>query len=390
MAGHSFAGSSWTPSADRWKSIPGLEGKCETPEAVIPCTHGCGYNMIPALSIWVDFGRKILQTDTSRVDCDRAPARASASTTPSAGTPAVRHVRPDIAKVVPAVGLRTPIGPRPDIIQFDDRFMAAAKDEQKQRAITAHTFAPPNLRQVERRFVRQGLDVVGTLVNALYLESIASSAIGRHTVSIQRAVKGETNIKGEARHITVSDLLVNLISIIFVLRGIVERVDHLATVQGTIFPTVKHHEFLNQMMLSMADEFAIVKDCLEKPERFWAANLVQHVEGLSVFALGAGVFSHDASAVRAFFRTEVAREEAAAKKLGWKPSAVVAASSSAVDASPAATAAGAAAQPSPVRQQQQQQKKGDKRDKPPTKKRRRGRSGSVKAGAGTGTDGTSP
>jgi hypothetical protein len=387
MAGHNFVAPKWTPSAERWNSVPGLAAKLALPDLAVPCANGCGYNLIPSASCWVDFGRGILQIDTTKVDCDRAKSAGSAAAAGASAPSSVRHIRPDFAQTCLAIA-PTSFGPRPDIVQYDERLMAKAKDEFKQRVISNHQLAVPNFRQGERRFTRQGMDVVIALINAIYLESCANDALKAINIDSKRAVRGS----GRSAKTPVGTILSNALVILTCMRGLMERVDHLALVQSQIFTTCRGMEFMNAMFQAMGDEYAILRDCVEKPEKFLGGSLVQCVEGTASFALGSAVLARDESAIRAFFRTELAREEAAAKKAGWKPPAPSASGAGA--AASTAAVADAAAVPSPVvkKSKGKQHRKGARADikkkkaASGQKRRRTSKSQHPKAKAADGSD----
>ena len=320
MSGHNFAGAQWTPDQATHNAVPGLSAVCGTPMASIPCSNGCGYNLIPSHSIWVDYGRKLLQKDTAKVHCDRNPRGGAAAASAAGGAVQVQqrvpHTRPDLGQAASKMKMSAPYAVRPDVTSCDERAMAKVKEEIRQRIIMAPQMTPPNLRQLERRITRQLMDVVIAMAAGMCVEAASS------TTNIKDAhIRWSYIIRGATGFISASDFAQNLLVYLLTLRGWIERIDHLSFVQSTVYKELKDMEFLATMRTAMGQEVAEIRECCEKLERFGAPAVLTHLEGTPSFTLGVAVASRDESAMRAFFRAELPREEAAAKKVGWRPPA---------------------------------------------------------------------
>jgi len=320
MSGHNFAGAQWTPDTATHNAVPGLSTVCSSPQPSIPCANGCGYNLIPSHSIWVDYGRKVLQKDTAKVHCDRNHRAGAAAASAAGGAAQVQqrvpHTRPDLGQACPKMKMSAPYSVRPDITSCDERAMAKVKEEVRQRIIMAPQMTPPNLRQLERRITRQLIDVIIAYASGMWIEATSPTT----TENFKDAhIRWCHIIRGAQGFVSTADFSQNLLMYLLVLRGWMERIDHLSFVQSSVFKELKDMEFLATMRTAMGQEVAEIRECCEKLERFGAPSVINHLEGTSSFALDVAIATRDETALRAFFRAELPREEAAAKKVGWKP-----------------------------------------------------------------------
>lgn len=369
---HSFV-SKWTPSADQWNRIPDLVRIRAEPGDCFMCSYGCGLSAIGGSKAWADFSAGILITETTTSPCANSPSGAGGSASASAGTAAsstVRHPRIDMAAIVPKLKL-TSTGPEPEILTYDERFMATVSEASRVAISAAHTIDAPTVRQQNTRLIRQLLSTAAALLNGIFSTILAGTPSPDFDVAHHAVIKDQP----VADKSKASSLLQSAMIFIITARGLIDRGESLQTLQAQTFKVVKpgqkfsphNNAWLKGMHTALRGDYAAIRDVVERPERVFSP--LNWLEQNSFTVLGAAIVTRDASAVRAFFRLELPRETSEAKKIGWKPPDPDAAS-----AEPAAGAAGGAA-PSPDRSGGDKPKGGGGKQggdgKPPKKRRRK-------------------
>ena len=381
--GHNFS-SSVTPSEAVWNSIPTLKDFSGIPTTVFMCSYGCGLYAVPGLKDWVDLASKVMVGSDAQLPCPYAPrTQGAAGSSPASdpGHPPVRHPRVDFPSLMTPSTAHPSFLPTPVTITYDERLMASMAEPARIAASQKHTMDPVTIREAERRILRQIFDILASGIAVTFANIIAHSGAFK-----DREVSAATLVKnGGTEKTKIKDLQKSMFTLLICGRGLLERVDHLVEVQHKIFRSLASgSSWLKGIHEVLRPDLAAMRDVIEKPGRLF--NSAQYLESISFASLGAAITSRDASATRAFFRRELPREEAQAKKLGWKPSTKPKADEGSVEdaAAPSpdrpapATAAGAAA-PSATGDG-----KGRTRKPNPKKKRRRAAS-TASTGAGTGT-----
>lgn len=394
---HNFV-SPWTPDQSDWTRLPELVKVKPNPCLAFLCSYGCGLSLIGGVKWWADFSAPLLITDTSRSNCPNAPSASAGATGAGASGPAaaVRHPRIDMAAVMTRLP-RDPngLGPQVEVLTLDERYMSHISESQRVNLSAAHTIDAPHLRMHERRLLRQLLTAVASTINgilaALLVEGEQAGAAAAATskdfdVPHRAVILGEpASSKSKA-----SSLLQGALIKILTARGLTERIDSLQTLQQQVFRiTAKgdkparnqtHQvQWLKAMHDCLRPDLAAIRDVLERKDRFF--DPTQHLEQNCFTVLGAALTTGDAPAVRAFHRTELAREKAEAKKLGWKePDPAHRGDEAASASGPAAAApspdrtgtadgdAGKDGKPSRKRPRKWDGKKGKKGTKPDAKK----------------------
>jgi hypothetical protein len=381
---HNFV-SRWTPSQEEWKKLPELHKiKGEKPASCCECSHGCGLSLVSGTKVWVDFQAPLLIVETSSSPCSQAPASAATASASGPATTSVRHPRLDIAEVVKGLQLLGFGKTTPDPLTFDERYTAQLSDTARTNLTSSHTMDAPTIKSASRRLVSMLLAAVAANLNALYSATIAPVTEGEDGFDFEIAQRTVVNLPDPALsdRITASSILINSIVLLLTARGLLDRTDVLATLQNSVFKlgakskfTSNATQWLRAMHTALRGDFAAIRDVLERRERFFSP--LKHLEQNPFTIFGAALVTNNGPAARAFFRTELPREVAEAKKIGWKPA------DPGADDAPAAAAAGAAAAPSPVRTQPKGGHGAGDSDAPtrPSRKRKRG------AGKGAGKGG---
>ena len=340
---HQFT-SSWTPSKTAWDKVSDLVKIQAEPGPVFSCAYGCGLSSVAGTKAWVDFSSSTVIVDAQLPTCPHSPSAtssSSASAQTSGTSVAPRHPRIDPAALLPKLK-RDHLEPDPDIMTYDERYTASLSATASTTLKAAHTVDAPTIKAHSGRLVRQILCIVAAMLNAIWASLLADPPAGEakkdFKVSTKTIVK---NPKPDEEH-QASTVVQNAMFLLMTARGLIDRVDSLQVLQAQIFRTsgrgksfTSHQsQWLKAMHTSLRGDFATIRDVLERPDRLM--NPMPHLEQNPFTVLGAAVTSLDASAIRAFFRTELPREQNEAKKIGWKPP-------SDNKQIPAATAAGAAA-----------------------------------------------
>jgi hypothetical protein len=264
-------------------------------------------------------------TDTSASPCpnNSSPGQAAASAAASTSVQ-TRHPRIDLAAAMPKLQLEA-LGKSPaDVMLFDERYTAQITEAQRVALNSAHTIDSPTFKHQARRFICQLLSAVAAILNALYA---ATAAPGDQTKDFEVTHKLVVKDQPAASKIKASALLMNSLIFVMTARGLFDRSESLQILQNHVFrPNGKGNggkfiahsvQWLKGMHTAVREDCATVRDVLERPERFFAP--LQFLEQNPFTVLGAATTTNDAPAARHFFRTELPREVAEAKKIGWKP-----------------------------------------------------------------------
>ena len=385
--GHNFT-AAVTPARPVWDSIPALHAFSPSgPVTIFMCSYGCGLYAVPGLKDWVDLASKMMVGGDAQAPCPNAPRSSTAASAGSGSDPSpsmVRHPRVDFQALMVPAATHPSFNPTPATLTYDERLMAQSGEAARMAASQKHLMDPVTVRDAERRILRQAFDILASGIAVTFASIVArSGAFKDHEIAASSLVKN-----GGTSSVKVKDLQTVMFALIVAVRGFVERVDHLVEVQHKVYkPLASGSSWLKAIHESLRGDVATLRDVIEKPGRLF--SLAQYLESNSFAALGAAVTTRDASALRAFFRRELPREEAQAKKLGWKPAKqgkteggddddAAAAPSPDRSASTGAAAAGAAAASKTAA--------ADKCKPKPKKKRRRAPStASTATGTGTGS-----
>jgi len=421
---HNFV-SSYTPTEADWAKVSELAKAISVPSTCFMCSHSCGLSLVSGTSWWADFRAGTLITDSAGKSCHCAPGASAGSAAASASSaPAPRHPRVDMASALPKLPLSS-LGPQAEILTFDERFMAFITEESRVHMSAAHTIDAPTFKAHAYRLLRQILGAVAAQLNGLFAvmitpnpttaasrgvaswsstsssstsasASLGSGAAGGGGVAATVAPPSDFDFNVAHRHIIkgrpvsefsrASKILQGAILLALTGRGLLDRVESLQVTQTQVFrpPTAAKTRFqsaawLRAMHDAYRSDMAAIRDVLERPDHFF--NSAQYLDSNPFTVLGTAATTGDAPAIRAFFRTELPREKAEAKKLGWKEPDADARPSG----GPKASGAGDAAVPSPDRSGANDSKDTSSPDK---KKRKRGAGGGGRGGGRTGkTDG---
>jgi len=338
---HNFT-STWTPPKATWDKVSDLAKLQAEPGPVFSCAYGCGLSVVAGQKVWVDFSSGTAITDGQAPQCPHAPASAASAASPQTitATPAPRHPRVDPASVMGKLK-RDDLDPDPDVLTFDERYTATLTQTASTNLKASHTVDAPTIKSHSGRLIRQVLAIILAMLNPIWATLVTDPKAGETSKDFQVASKTIHKTTTSTDH-KASSIIGSVILLIMTARGLMERVDTLQILQANIFRvgriqgksfTAHQSTWLKAMHTALRGDFAAIRDVLEKPDRLFNPN--PHLEQNSFTVLGAAVSTRDASAIRAFFRTELLREQAEAKKIGWKPPND--------DKVPTATAAGAAA-----------------------------------------------
>ena len=376
------------PTQDEWDDVVGLKELIPVAKKVFYCSNGCGLAYLPTIRPWIDITGKSLIAEDARSPCpnqkDSGDSAAAASS--AAPTPPARHARVGFTALMVKATSHPSFAPTPAVAINDEKYMASLSETAKVVVQQQHTSEPSALRDVRDRCVRQALTAVTAGLGVVFAAIQADDDFKNKEVATTSYIKAGVPDKSQ---IKVLDIVHGLFALMVTTRGIIERTDHIATVGYRLYKSVcVNGQWIRAMHEHLRADLAVFRDAIERPDRLYSPG--QHLESTALAALGSAVVSQDASAMRAFYRAELPREESTAKKLGWKPSS----SPSPSSASPAASAAGAAAasasaailgggitadgagaQPSPVKGQQQ--KTGKQGGRPPRKRPRKQQGGKV-------------
>lgn len=378
-SGHNFS-SSYTPTKAQWDAIPALVAHSTEPTTMFMCSNGCGLSTVPGMREWIDLAHKTTVGEAAIGPCPNGqPAPAGTGTAAAAPTSASqlpRHPRVDFLSLMVPSSKHPSFAPAPQALTFDERLMSGVPEQQRISISQQHTLEPVNLRDQERRTIRQVLDTIAGSMAALFAVIDTDDAFKGKEVQIRSYAKAA----GATDKVKVGDHVLNMFTLAVTLRGVIERVDHILAVQHKIYKSLSFtNSWVKGMHEALRTDFAAVRDVVERPDRISTPG--QFLESTSFAAIGAAMVQRDASAARAFFRLELPREDSIAKKLGWKPPRTSDGGGGGDGAdAPAASAAGAAAAQRRDQKNGDKPKNGNKPNKPNPKKRRRG--GDRKQGGG--------
>jgi len=351
-SGHNFS-ASHKPTQAQWDNIQALKDHSGEPLTMFMCSNGCGLSTVPGLRAWVDLAHKTTVDESAQGPCPNGIASAPSGTGGAAAAAAAspqhpRHPRVDFLSLMVPATKHSNFSPAPQALTFDERLMSNVPESARISISQQHTLEPSNLRDQERRSIRQLLDVITGSMAALWAVIDSDAAFKAKEVGIKSFAKAATT----AEKVKTGDHVLNMFALVVTLRGVVEHTDHIIAVQHKIYKSLSFSSsWIKGMHEALRPDFAAIRDVVERPERIGSPG--QFLEATSFASIGAAMVQRDASTARAFFRRELPREDAIAKKLGWKPPAR-SGDGGGADADAAASAAGAAA---PARRDREQKPK---------------------------------
>ena len=394
---------SWTPEQGEWDGVDGLAALCGAKaKMVFDCERACGIAKVRGTSILVDFDKKAIIDST--LPCPNAKAEGTETGSGSgAGTaataPSVRHPRADISSKLTELKLMAGmVHADVSMASLDESYMAGLTETQRHVVQGDHNVAPTRHRQKVHRLVSILITHVLAFANAGHTVTVAGGS--RPPKDVPRGFVKKGSASGDP--IPMATVFRNIISLMTLIRAVLERYEHLTIVQRDVWMKEKSltssakTRWFDEVALQYAPDFAQVYDMLNDGVSVFG-DVTTKIDANAFYVLGVGLVTHNHALVTQWVRAEKKREEDAAKKLGYKPG------SSPPSSPPAATGAGAAAgsttppaKPSPATGRGRN--RGDNgivtATAPESKraqKRRRGaeaaaaRAASVASGAGTGT-----
>jgi hypothetical protein len=304
-----------TPSAQLWQSVLGLSAEIANPCAVFDCAHGCGYSRITGYQFWVDFGAGTIQRDTRTKNCTGAPASAGGGVAGdgSGRKAVVRHARVDFTASAIAPRLTSTDPPR--TAASADEFLLEHMAESKRLAfVESHALSPTTW----TAHVTALQMAASRLAAAMSVAAWAALVAGDGTLVRRSAVLASASAadadRVEARILCRNAALLNI-----TMRGLAEVATHLQATFWAVYDGAgaSAKAFYAAMTEQWRPELAEVRDAVTRPDHFFA-DLASRLDANPFAIVGLAAAGNDKPALAAFWRTERARYDAAAKTLGIK------------------------------------------------------------------------
>lgn len=324
----------WTPDPEEWTSVAGLADQCgPRPKTVFDCERGCGIAKVRGSTVFVDFVKKVI-IDSS-IPCPNARASDGGTGAGAAGAgvaalqPSVKHARVDLGPKLKEMML--PVGPvsvDPGMMTLDEKYMASLSETQRHVVQGLHTVAPTTHRtKIHRLQTVLNMHVVAVLGAAI---AAVSSSPHAKDISVRRSLMKKQSSSGthtEAVPLVVA--LKNALTMTIMGRAVAERYEHLSVMHREFMkdkslPVVTKARWFDEVALQYAPDITQVYDVLNSGTQTVYCDMAAQLDSNSYYTLGVHLVTHSSALVGQWIRAEKKREEDAAKKLGWKPSAAVA------------------------------------------------------------------